>query len=495
MSVGPAYKSFVVGECTPEVAATEIEGEFKTILYKCMYNAITHSNTFYRVGYQKYLFLVRSYTKNEMGMLITEYIESVIKYFYNRQLIVQMTMTPQKCGNDPDNPYYVSVPLYKAPSYEIQTDILQLQPDQWKINYNMKYLVVIVDTFSRFVWTCPVEVLEAKKVQKAFITALMRPGQSMKTYKFIREKIQRVVVDGGSEFKNVFPEAIHLYFPNAQVITSNAKNRTGNRPTGNGPIEAAIRLLRRVIRDYSLAINPNFLQVEKEEPHYGLNRILFGYNNTPQIVLHNKTPYQVMQEIMNPKFHEELDATVTHVNNQRNNKIIEKQQKQALLGKSLITRDRHGPIGYRIYEPPKAFAKEVDIRVSLKVYVVDRMDPARPQYVDLIEYGEGTDTKQNVLWNSLVLVKTPVDNGPPSILHHFTTTVEQWGFQKPPPQEISQPFYITKNIVEAIAGEPDEHVRKRQMDLLKEPLTITRRSNKRRRVRDQGNQDDNYTYY
>ena len=73
-----------------------------------------------------------------------------------------------------------------------------------------------------------------------------------------------------------------------------------------------------------------------------------------------------------------------------------KQKNLALLGGSQITRDRHGPMGYRIYKPPGRFAKEVEIKVSLQVYVVDRMDPGKPQFVDLIEYGNGTETLKNV---------------------------------------------------------------------------------------------------
>ena len=114
----------------------------------------------------------------------------------------------------------------------------------------MKYLVVIVDTFSRFLWTCPVASLKAIKFQKAFISALSRPWEVVENYHFLRDKIQRVVIDGGGDYKDVFPVAIQLYFPIAEIITSSAKNRTGNRPTGNGPIDAAIRLLRRVLRDY-----------------------------------------------------------------------------------------------------------------------------------------------------------------------------------------------------------------------------------------------------
>lgn len=487
MSVGPAYKSFVVGECSPEVAAREITGDFKNLLEFVMYSHIESTKSYYRIGYQKFLFLVRDFAKTLLNTHLTAEKESVIKYYYNRQLIVQVTMVPQKLENDSSNPFYVSVPLYKAPHYEVQTDILQLRPQEHKINYNMKYLVVIVDPFSRYVWSCPVQTLQAIKVQRAFLAALTRPGGGSQYYRFLRERIKRVVIDGGSEFKNVFPEAINLYFPNAEISTSNAKNRTGNRPTGNGPIEAAIRLVRRVIRDYSIAIEPDFLKSKGErQPHDGLTRIMFAYNNTIQIALHNKTPNEVMMQMVEPKLQAGLADTVSYVNNKRNEKILLRQQKQAMLGNTQIAKDRNGSIGYRIYIPPGQFAKEVDIKVSLKVYVISRMSTANPQYVDLIEYGDGTETKQNVLWNSLVLVKTPVSNGPPSILRNLTTTVKEWGFQKPTPKEISQPFYVSKSVMEAIGGQEDPEIRNRQIGFITEPLGYARRRNATRGARFDG---------
>jgi len=344
--------------------------------------------------------------------------------------------------------------------------------------------VVIVDTYSRFIWCCPVANLQSIKVQKAFISALMRPGISEKNYNNIREKVERLVVDGGSEFKSVFPEAIKLYFPNATVITSNPKNRTGNRPTGNGPIEAAIRLLRLVMRDYALGISPTFLSTENNKQHYGLSKILESYNHTPQIALHDKSPIMVINDaISSPN---ENFKTWNYLETKRKKAIMQKQKNQTLVGGNQITTDRHGSIGYRIYKPPGQFAKQVDIRVSLKVYVVDKMNIARPQFVDLIEYGNGTDTLKNVLWNTLVLVKMPVENGPPSILHNFSNTIKAWGFQKPTPQEITQPFHVTKSIMEAIEGEPDDNKRKRHMDLLQEPLGQKRRQNATRSARYDG---------
>ena len=495
MSIGPAYKSFVAGECSPQYANEILEGEIRNILTNCMYWRIHQTGSFYHVGYQRFLQSVRDMVKNRNeNHIITDEQEKAVRYFYNRQLIVQMTMHPQSNKNDSTNPFHVSVPLFKAPNYEIQIDILQLSQEQSKANYNMKYFVVIVDTFSRFIWCSPVATLQSKKVQAAFGSALMRPGASVINYESLRNKLKRVVVDGGSEFKSVFPEAVRIYFPNATVITSTPKNRTGNRPTGNGPIEAAIRMLRLVMRDYALGISPNFLGTEIGEQQHGLSKILLSYNSTPQIVLHNKTPIDVGNEAMTLNQeggdHTNLLKTMKHVNFQRDTKIVLKQHNKTLLGGNQISMNRHGPIGYRIYLPAKQFAKQVDIRVSLKVYVVDKMNTSKPQYVDLVEYGMGTGTLKNVLWNTLVLVKMPVENGPPSILHNFTNTIEEWGFHRPTPQEITRPFAVTRSIIEAIEGEEDQHKRLRHKELIAEPLGHKRRKNAERGARYGGNYNE-----
>ena len=76
--------------------------------------------------------------------------------------------------------------------------------------------------------------------------------------------------------------------------------------------------------------------------------------------------------------------------------------------------------------------------------------------------------------------------GPPTILRHFTTTTAIWGFQRPTPKEISQPFYISKDIIQAIAGAPDADTRKRQLEYMNEPLGHKRRRNANRNARFRG---------
>jgi len=321
-SVGPRYKSFVVGEAEPEEANALLNANNQTLRRCCdqsMYHDLENNDMFYRIGYLKFVILVRKVYKglamhNELSVAQ----ETAVKYFYNRQLIVQMTMMPQSLAQDSSNPHYVSVPLYKAPEYEIQIDIMQLLPDQVNVNYNLRYVVVAVDSFSRFMWAHPVSDLQSRHVQKAFQLAMSRPDLPKLYYEHLRNEIEQVTIDGGSEFKDVFPEVIALVFPQARLVTSNAKSKTGNRPTGNGPIEAAIRLLRRVIRDYTLGIHEDFLKNQNGSNQYGLGQILTAYNQQSQFPLHGKSPQTLVRQLMaGNEGNNQVNETWTYSDQQR----------------------------------------------------------------------------------------------------------------------------------------------------------------------------------
>ena len=89
-----------------------------------------------------------------------------IKYFYNRQLLYQLTSKPI-----PTTDQYITVPRKREPAGEVQMDILAIQKYYRDVNYNIKYLVVIVDIYSRFVWCAPVGQLKVGKVLSAITYA------------------------------------------------------------------------------------------------------------------------------------------------------------------------------------------------------------------------------------------------------------------------------------------------------------------------------------
>ena len=52
-------------------------------------------------------------------------------------------------------------------------------------------------------------------------------------------------------------------FPNSKVNVSPPKSQTYGRPTYTGPIEAAIRMLRKLFRVYGLGIDTVSLSIDK----------------------------------------------------------------------------------------------------------------------------------------------------------------------------------------------------------------------------------------
>ena len=72
------------------------------------------------------------------------------------------------------------------------------------MNYHIKYLVVAVDIYSRFVWVYPVKALDVDRVTNALLRAFSRPGISKKYFHKIRNQVRIITVDGGSEFKKIF---------------------------------------------------------------------------------------------------------------------------------------------------------------------------------------------------------------------------------------------------------------------------------------------------
>ena len=121
-----------------------------------------------------------------------------LKCYYNRQLLIQITSKPI-----PITDQYITIQLKREPGAEIQMDILAIQKYYRDVNYNIKYLVVIVDIYSRFVWCAPVGKLKVAKVLAAIAYAFSRPGIAVQCFEYIQNKVQRILIDGGSEFKKI----------------------------------------------------------------------------------------------------------------------------------------------------------------------------------------------------------------------------------------------------------------------------------------------------
>jgi hypothetical protein len=109
---------------------------------------------------------------------------------------------------------------------------------------------------------------------------------------------------------------------------------------------------------------------------------------------------------------------------------------------------RRGNTAYRKYIPPGAFAKRVDIRVSLKLYSISNVHPNGT--VDLIDYETYEAAESDVPLSSLVTVKAPVWNGPPILNQNLKKEIALWAPKVPTPKEVSEAFPVTEAIVHAI---------------------------------------------
>jgi hypothetical protein len=327
-------------------------------------------------------------------------------------------------------------------------DILAIQKYYRDVNYNIKYLVVIVDIYSRFLWCAPVGKLKAAKVLAAIAYAFSRPGIAVQFFQHIQNKVKRIVIDGGSEFKKDFPMKMTQLFPNLSVHITPAKNTTFNRPTLSGPIESAIRMLRKILRDYSLQKQTNILATSTEhnqQSQAGLNAILDSYNSMKRPVLENKSPIDVVEHMVDAN-DQEVNKLTQHMKAQRQKQVQKKYQSQNKDFPIVTTRTQG--YGYRLNIPATGFPKEVDFRMSLELYYLNNYDT---QNVILSDW-ETNEPKRSV-WQQLVLVKAPVNPGPAQIVRFIKKEEEIWGFKKPAPKEVITPYHITPEIAAAVDPE------------------------------------------
>ena len=171
----------------------------------------------------------------------------------------------------------------------------------------------------------PVVQLDVAKVANALLRAFSRPGISKDYFEKIRDEIGIITVDGGSEFKKAFPDSLRSLFPNSRVNVSTPKNQTFGRPTLTGPIEAAVRMVRKLLRDYGLARQSNLLEEgrEKQQAQVGLANIIFASNSMKRAVLNGKSPNRVAKSIINnePKLATRLTE---HMQKYRKKQLLKK---------------------------------------------------------------------------------------------------------------------------------------------------------------------------
>ena len=182
-------------------------------------------------------------------------------------------------------------------------------------------------------------------------------------------------------------------------IVAPPKSKTFNCPTITGPVESAIATLRKLIRDYANNFGSNIL----ENKQHGLDLIIKQSNYLSRVgILKGAAPIQVVQAIASGKG---TPGLTKHMEEYRDARILKRNEYQS---KYPIIRSKTQGYAYRLFLPTGAFAKQVDIRVSLNWYYISSYNN---RMVTLIDFVSGEE-KQNVYWETLVLVKGPIITGP-----------------------------------------------------------------------------------
>jgi len=330
-----------------------------------------------------------------------------VKHFWNRQFVTQIIMIPTKFKY-----YHFSVPLHRhSSSFNIQADIMYLSVDQRHRGY--RYLVVIIETYSRFLWVKPLKDLRANHVGEKIRQAFQRPGLAHDFFLFLRDKVHEITIDGGSEFRGNFPNQVRNLFTNQHnqnqtttIRVAKPKVASFGRPDRTGPVEAGNRMLRRVLRDYSIGITRRFLYPHNQQDD-GLEPLLNTYNERVQIQnLHNHSPAQIADALINGN-NQLLTLLDNSFQHKKDKKIAIQQAYQEQY--PIITDVRMG-YAYRLILERGAFPKQVDFRMGVHLYIITSYDAFR---VTLRKYYFPNEPlMRDVPWKRLVLVKVPIDFGP-----------------------------------------------------------------------------------
>lgn len=461
----PGYFSFVQGESTSEQYHELVEGKpLYEIFQHAMYGNAIENHQFYRVGVNRMVDQIHRLIGGD-ELRKKDWIPCFY-YFYNRQFFVQMTLMPQpmkdlrETQEEGVSLKKVYIPLARSDQhFEMQADILTILRAQNDQNFHMPFLVVLVETFTRFVWAFPVQITSSAVVLAGVKYALSRPGISNQFFEAIRDRVTTFTVDGGSEFKDKFSEGIaggpHTFFPNATLYVSDAKNKTSGRVTSTGAVEAAIRSLRRALRDQEVAVHPKFYakQQGNDTPQAGLTNAIAAYNQTPQTTtLAKSSPDEMARKIVNG---EDTSDWANRMDEKRNVALQKLRNQQAVGGRYFINRPGMG-YAYRLYIPPDSFAKEVNYRVSYKTYYISGRSQESILKVNLRNTENPADTESDILMGQLVLVKFPVEYGPAPvgdrIRNYFYKQYDNNILQPTTLAQVRKPFQVTPTILNAIGG-------------------------------------------
>jgi hypothetical protein len=433
----PGYTSYLYGDERPLNPA--LKDRCDQVMYE---NFMQNNVAYYKPNFAR--FVERVLNMNPIHMKYhpndsfphgypTDHRVADLRYYYNRQLIFQMCNIPTKNETVKRPITYPTIPIQRNHDHEmeVQMDIMYFTSDFTWLK-QIQYYVVIIEPYTRYMWAFKMNVVNHRllvsTVNHAIKRALERGEEensdSYKFYQFLRANIRYVRTDQGGEFKDSFADNMKVFFPNSIVRKAYAKNNTFGRPNTTGPVEAGIRMLRRTIRDQTIgALNHNRQLTDDDlqlalEKHNQLRQLKTLGNSSPQEMA-NALQSSRNNNANNAEARQTIDSQDRRTEDELKNRLIKRNEFEHA---EIEKYPNVGDVAFRFYIDHGQFPKETDIRVSLNLFRILRQ---RPDNVDLEEIPPAhrangpKQVKLNIRWEELVMVKTPVEDGPNVVYANF----------------------------------------------------------------------------
>ena len=387
----PGYTSYLYGDEIPITPA------LKALCDQTMYeNFMQNDVAYYKPNFARFVERVLNIPPIQMHHLNNNTFPTgypsdprvdQLRYYYNRQLIFQMCNIPKKNETVQRPITYPTVPIQRNHNdqMEVQMDIMFFASDFTNVKVVEKY-VIILEPYTRYAWASKVNTnnagLTVNVVNQAIRRALYRGASdhsaSYQFYQYLRVHTRTVRVNQGSEFKKAFPENMGEFFPNSRIRKGYAKNNTFSRPNTTGPVEASVRMLRRVICDQLIgARNHNRLLQDSD-----LQMVLEKYNHLKQLkTLGNQSPQEIASALQNSTNDLDERRKIEEQDKRNDDELRQRLIQRNIFEHAEIQKYPNvGDIAFRFYINHGEFPKETDIRVSLNLFKIIRQ---RPENVDL----------------------------------------------------------------------------------------------------------------
>jgi len=197
-----------------------------------------------------------------------------VKDFYNKQKINQVFREPKKR----ERSSIVAYSLFGC----LQADLMDIKKFK-NFNSGVKYLLNVIDVYSRYAWSIPVKSKKSKEISEA-LEKIFKECR-----KISKDSPETLTTDLGNEFVNKNLEQI-LDDYNIKHYTINSKGQT--HPTVTAIVERFNYTLWMLIRKYTESIN-NLKFIDQ------LPNLVYNYNNREHSGISEK-PINIYNKVSSP---------------------------------------------------------------------------------------------------------------------------------------------------------------------------------------------------